>query len=40
MVTKSGRVFGSIIFEEYGSDELSLNFFTADMPSIHDKKDE
>ena len=40
MVTKSGRVFGSVIFEEYGSDELSLNFFTADMPRMKDTKEE
>jgi hypothetical protein len=28
-ITKSGRFFGSVIYEEYGTDELILNFITS-----------
>lgn len=29
VVTADGRFFGSIIYEEYGTDELCLNFVTS-----------
>ena len=31
VVTADGRFFGSIIYEEYGTDELCLNFVTSTM---------
>ena len=30
-VTASGRFVGSVLYEEYGSDEIILNFMTAQM---------
>ena len=28
-INKAGRFFGSVIYEEYGTDDLCLNFVTA-----------
>ena len=32
-IDASGRIFGSVIYEEMGSDDLVLNFMTAQIPS-------
>ena len=33
-ITEKGRYFGSVIYEEYGTDELCLNFVTAEVKDI------
>ena len=38
MITKEGHFIGSVIYEEYGSDMIRLNFVTSTFDETESKK--